>query len=70
MAKWLSSRAVLLRPRVLLVWILGADMAPLIRPRWAASHIAQPEALTTRIYTYVLGSFGEKKKEKKMSNRC
>ena len=30
-----------------------------------ASHIAQPEALTTRIYNYVLGGFGEKKKEKK-----
>ena len=29
------------------------------------SHIAQPEALTTRIYNYVLGSFGEKKEKKK-----
>ena len=27
----------------------------------AASHIAQPEALTTTIHSYVLGSFGEKK---------
>ena len=26
----------------------------------AASHIAQPEALTTRIHNYVLGGFGEK----------
>ena len=25
----------------------------------------QPEALTTRIYNYVLGGFGERKKEKK-----
>ena len=30
-----------------------------------ASHIAQPGEPTTRIYNYVLGSFGEKKKEKK-----
>ena len=27
-----------------------------------ASHIAQPEALTTRIYNHVLGGFGEQKK--------
>ena len=27
-----------------------------------ASHIAQPEALTTRIYNYALGALGEKKK--------
>ena len=30
-----------------------------------AFHIAQPEALTTRIYNYVLGGLGEKKKRKK-----
>ena len=34
MAKWLSSHALLRRPRVLWVWILGVDMAPLIRPCW------------------------------------
>src|SRR3712207_6271109 len=27
----------------------------------AASHMPQPEALTSRIYNYVLGGFGEKK---------
>ena len=32
-AEWLSLHALLQQPRVLLVWILGADMAPLIRPR-------------------------------------
>ena len=32
MAKWLSLRAPLRWPRVLLVWILGADMALLVRP--------------------------------------
>ena len=31
----------------------------------AASHIAEPEGPTTRIYNYVLGGFGEKKKKKK-----
>ena len=30
--KWLSSRTPLGRPRVLPIWILGADMALLIRP--------------------------------------
>ena len=28
------------------------------------SHIAQPEGPTTRIYNYVLGVFGEKKKKR------
>ena len=38
----------------------------------AASHIAQPKALTTRICNYILGGFGEKKKRKnkKICNRC
>ena len=31
-AKWLSSHAPLRRSRVSPVWILGTDMAPLIRP--------------------------------------
>ena len=30
-----------------------------------ASYIAQPEALTTRMYNYVLGGFGEKKRKKR-----
>ena len=33
------------------------------------SHIAQPEAMTTRIYNYVLGGFGKKKKKKKKKRR-
>ena len=34
----------------------------------AASHIAEPEGPTIRIYNYVLGGFGEKnKKEKKLA---
>ena len=35
----------------------------------AASHTAEPEALTTRVYNYVLRGFGEKKKEKKKTRR-
>ena len=31
-AKWLSSHTLLQQPRVLLVWILGADIALIIRP--------------------------------------
>ena len=30
------------------------------------SYIAEPEGPTTRIYNYVLGDFGEKKKKKKI----
>ena len=32
-AEWVSSHAPLWQPRVSLVWILGADMTPLVRPR-------------------------------------
>ena len=31
----------------------------------AVSHIAHPESLTTRIYKYLLGGFGEKKQKLK-----
>ena len=31
----------------------------------AASHIAELERSTTRVYNYILGGFGEKKKRKK-----
>ena len=65
MAEWLCSHALLWWPRISWVRILGADVAPLIRHAEAVNHIAQPEALTTRIYNYVPGGFGEKKKEKK-----
>ena len=36
-----------------------------LSPAEVASHIAQPEGPTTRIYNYVLGDVGEKKKKKK-----
>ena len=67
MAVWLSSSALLRRPRVSPVWILGAAWTWHRSPGHveAVSHVRQPEALTTRIHNYVLGSFGEKKKKKK-----
>ena len=58
--------ASLWRPGFSLVWIPGADMTLLIKHAEAASHIAEPEALTTRIYSYVLGElWGEEEEEEK-----
>ena len=45
-AEWLSSRALLRRPRVSAVQILGVDMAPLIRPCWGGI----PYATTRRTH--------------------
>ena len=74
MAEWLSSCAPLWRTRFqgfgswALTWHHSSGHAEV------ASHIAQPEALTTRIYSWVLGGFGEKnkkkRKKKKISNSC
>ena len=48
------------------VRILGADMAPFVRPREVASHTAQPGGPTTKkIYSYILGGLREKKSRKK-----
>ena len=68
MAEWLSSRAPLWWPRVLLVWVLSADLALLIK--LCCSGIPHSRTRTrpiTRIHNYVLGGFGEKKEEKKSS---
>ena len=65
MAQWLSSHAPLQWPRVLPVQILGADMHHSSGHAEVASHIAQPEGPTARIYNYVLGDFGEEKKKEK-----
>ena len=65
MAEWVSSPALLRWPRVLPVQILGMDLAPLVRPRWAVDHIAEPEGPTTRICNCVLGGYGEKKGKKR-----
>ena len=56
--------------RVSMVQIPGADMAPLPGHAEVASRMPQPEALTARVYNYVLGGLGEKKKKKKICNRC
>ena len=48
MAEWLSSHAPFGRPRVLLVQILGADTAPLIRPHRGSV----PHATTRRTHNY------------------
>ena len=64
MAKWLSLRTPLQRPRF---WRFGSRTQTLHHSSGhaeAASHKAQPEALATRIYSYVLGGFREKKKKK------
>ena len=58
MAEWLSSHALLQRPRVSLIWILGTDLA---------SHIAEPEGITTRVYKYLLGGFREKEKKQRLA---
>ena len=64
MAKWLSLPAPLRQPRVcwfgswVRTWHHSSGHAEV------ASHIAQPEALTTRMYKYIPGGFGEKKKKK------
>ena len=64
-AEWLSSWASFRRPRVPPVWILGVDMAQFIRTCWGGIQIAKPKGPTTRLYTYVLLGFGEKKEKKK-----
>ena len=65
MAEWLSLCTPLGWPRVSLVWILVADMAPLLGHVEAASHMRQLEGPTIKIYNYLLGGFGEKKQKKK-----
>ena len=72
MAQWLSLRVLLWWPRVSLIRILGPGRRDGSVPHAEAmSHTAQPEGPTSRIYNYILGGFGEKKKKKKnISNRC
>ena len=75
MAEWLSSRCLLQQPGLSLVWILGADLVPLIRPCWGGvPHSTTRGTLTTRIYNCVLGGLWgeeeEEKKKKKIGNSC
>ena len=46
-AEWLSSHAPLPRPRVSQVWIMGAAVAPLIRPCWGGI----PHAMAGRTHS-------------------
>ena len=47
------------------VWILGVDLALLIRPCCGGVPHRELEGPTARIYNYVLGLWGEKKKKTK-----
>ena len=65
MAKWLGSCALLHRPRVSPVRVLGTDMASLVRPCWGSV----PHATTGRTYnqkytTMYQGALGRKRKNK------
>ena len=68
-AEWLSSHTRLRQPRFcqfgswVQTWHHSSGLAE------AASHIVQTEGPKTRIHNHVLGSFGEKKKKKKIGNR-
>ena len=65
MAEWLSSHALLARPRASPVWILGANIHHSSGLVEATSHVAEPEGPTSRMHNYVLGDFGEKKRKEK-----
>ena len=64
MAEWLSPRAPLQQPRVSPAQILGWTQHRSSVHADAASHMAEPEGLTIRIHSYVLGGFREKKGKK------
>ena len=72
LSEWLSSCALLLQPRVsrrsrswAQTWPRSSSHARV------ASHIAELEGPTTRIYNYVLGDFVEKKKKTpRFGKRC
>lgn len=71
MAEWLSSHVPPQEPGVSPVRILGTDTALLIRLSEVVSHLAQPEPLSTRLYSHVLGALAEKKRKRKpVGNRC
>ena len=65
MAEWLSSRTRFASPGFCWFGSWARTGHHSSSHAEAASQIAQPEALTTRIYSYVLRGFGEKKKKNK-----
>ena len=64
MAEWLSFHALLHRPRVSPVRVLGADLAHSSSHAEAVSHTAQPEGPTTGIYNYALKALEKEEKKK------
>ena len=69
MAEWLGYFALLRWPGVLLVQILGAAVAPLIRPCWGGVPHSTARGTHNYKYNHVLGGFREEKK-KKIGNSC
>ena len=67
MAKWLGSCALLRRPSVLPVRILGMNLAPSSHVE-GASYTAQLGGPTTRICGFVLGALGRRKGRKKKTD--
>ena len=63
-AQWLSSCALLPRPRVSPVQMLGVDLAPLIKPCWGGV----PHSGARRNYSW--GALGRRRKNKKIGNSC
>ena len=64
MAEWLSSCTLLQWPRVSLIWILGADVALLVRPCLGSVPYSTTRRIYNWIYNYVLGGlWGEGKKK-------
>ena len=70
MAKWLSLHLRFHGPGVHWFWSWAWTWYRSSGQAEVASHIAQPEALTTRIYNHVPGGFGEKGEKRKIGNRC
>ena len=63
MAEWLGARALLRRPRVSLVRILGTVVTLLIGHTEAASHMPQLEGPTAKNTQLCTEGFGEKKEK-------
>ena len=62
-AEWLSSHALLQGPGFRRFWSWVRTWHYSSGHAEAASHMPQPEALTTRVYNYVLGGFEEEQEE-------
>ena len=66
MAEWLSSHARLQRPRVSSGWILGANLAPLIKPCWGSiPHSRTRMDLRLEYTTMYWGALRRRRRRKK-----